>query len=474
MFEPKKLSDVSLTEPYLTQYKEACADWLNTKSAFLPGKPDEMWAVMVFRATLDFSLPTPKQWRSFGPAFPNTNPGRALAQRYMVEVQKVVPISGKAGYKTQSCTVPSALFHDAKSFTPIGAARQLEVELETVSASRSEQEARALDYVAEWLTENVKPLHRSQRLEYEQQELLNKCVVNGNRIMPPADLPLHDFQRLAAILLSLGGKWVGKRGDGGGYEYEGDAPEELLTQVKETNLYPYRPGTWQSVPLEVVPLLLERANLPALGLEQPDDKGITQFQRYILEPSAGLGTLARLTRAAITELTLQKQFIFHAVEIQPWLSRRRINGISYQQADFLNWKPGGYAEGKLYHRILMYPPQELDGNTFHYLDHIIHAYKLLNPYGILVAIVPDTWRIADTKKAIEFRQVVAEYGIAEHLPLTPFGSRCPFSPMLLTLNGTLRNRAEPAMVEKVAATPTADVEENNPLWNEDGGEYTHA
>ena len=70
------------------------------------------------------------------------------------------------------------------------------------------------------------------------------------------------------------------------------------------------------------------------------------------------------------------------------------------QQDFLVFNEGG----SFYNRVIMNPPF---GNLQE-LDHVYHAYDLLLPGGILVAILPESPFFQEDKKAASFRQWLEE------------------------------------------------------------------
>lgn len=112
----------------------------------------------------------------------------------------------------------------------------------------------------------------------------------------------------------------------------------------------------------------------------------------VLEPSAGTGRL--VAPAAATGVPI------HAVEVDKdrvWqlvaAFRSRPN-VTVQRANFLDLTPA-----PVYSHIVMNPP--FCGT--HWMEHVVHAYDFLRPGGKLVAILPVTADVGDTRKHREFR-----------------------------------------------------------------------
>jgi len=133
----------------------------------------------------------------------------------------------------------------------------------------------------------------------------------------------------------------------------------------------------------------------------------------VLEPSAGAGAIADWARdlGALVDV----------VEINP--SLREILTLKHHtllpEHDFLDVSP----ESGLYDRVLMNPPFE----NFQDIDHVVHAYKLLKPGGLLVAMMGPSGFFRSTAKAEEFRSWIEGIGAdVEDLPSGSFEKTgCP-------------------------------------------------
>lgn len=95
---------------------------------------------------------------------------------------------------------------------------------------------------------------------------------------------------------------------------------------------------------------------------------------HILEPSAGTGAILRAIRDTAPEAMCD------AVEINSGLVRylrENFNGVRVQCGDFMEWQPVQY-----YSRIIMNPPFSHGQD----IRHILRAFSLLRPGGVLVAV----------------------------------------------------------------------------------------
>lgn len=95
---------------------------------------------------------------------------------------------------------------------------------------------------------------------------------------------------------------------------------------------------------------------------------------HILEPSAGTGAILRAIRDTAPGAMCD------AVEINSGLVRylrENFNGVRVQCGDFMEWQPVQY-----YSRIIMNPPFSHGQD----IRHILRAFSLLRPGGVLVAV----------------------------------------------------------------------------------------
>lgn len=142
----------------------------------------------------------------------------------------------------------------------------------------------------------------------------------------------------------------------------------------------------------------------------------------ILEPSAGTGNILEALKPWADSADIQAVEINHS--LADGLSQRfnrpqdAAAGIckNVLQADFLECDLGTLGT---YDRILMNPPF-IDGQD---VEHVQHAYRFLNPGGILVSVMCSGPFFRSDRKSIAFRAWVDEVGAeVEDLPADTFKS----------------------------------------------------
>lgn len=123
----------------------------------------------------------------------------------------------------------------------------------------------------------------------------------------------------------------------------------------------------------------------------------------ILEPSAGSGCIAE------SILNKYPQANLEVVEINPTLRRiLELKGFNLLGRDFL-----GYTAENLYSHIIMNPPFS------QLIEHIYHAWKLIDSGGILIAIVPES--VFFNKKYNDFKEWLGNWNLYdESLPKDAF------------------------------------------------------
>jgi hypothetical protein len=181
------------------------------------------------------------------------------------------------------------------------------------------------------------------------------------------------YGRVNELLVRLGGKW--KRGKGHVYPYD---PTYLLSGVIGSGMMPPKnPLAFFPTPNEVIWEMLSYAPLC----------GSWAKEMRFLEPSAGQGAIANIicdeSRQTPSDINMD------LVEIDPFRASL-LRGQGYKnvfEMDFLDYIPG-----PVYDMILMNPPFSLKGDSVAYATHILHAYDLLAPEGVILAIVPSSWK----------------------------------------------------------------------------------
>ncbi len=131
----------------------------------------------------------------------------------------------------------------------------------------------------------------------------------------------------------------------------------------------------------------------------------------ILEPSAGKGDIAEVIKEQCPscKLTLVENN-WTLIQIL------RAKGFEVMPEDFMRYGEGFKTLG-IFDRIIMNPPFEHEQD----IDHVKHAFELLNPGGRIVAIMGTHAFFANDKKAVDFREWLDELGgVSEELPAGSF------------------------------------------------------
>ena len=118
----------------------------------------------------------------------------------------------------------------------------------------------------------------------------------------------------------------------------------------------------------------------------------------VLEPSAGTGNIAEAAKNAGAKVV--------ALEVNSTLAEiLEEKGFDVAGRDFLD-------HDEKYDHVLMNPPFEKGQD----IDHVRHAYELLNPGGRIVAIMSEGPFFRGDKKATDFRGWLSDVGWSEKLP----------------------------------------------------------
>jgi phospholipid N-methyltransferase len=134
----------------------------------------------------------------------------------------------------------------------------------------------------------------------------------------------------------------------------------------------------------------------------------------ILEPSAGIGSLLD----ALQRFPLDYMGGLTIVEVNRTLADiLQAKGYTVNCVDFLEFT------GQTFDRIIMNPPFE----NMQDVDHVRHAYELLNDGGVLVAITSMSWTFRSDNKAQQFREFLSFVGAeVENIPAGAFSGAAAF------------------------------------------------
>ena len=195
------------------------------------------------------------------------------------------------------------------------------------------------------------------------------------------------YLRVNKALSAMGGKWNRKAK---GHVFREDPRPTIFGLLESGTLTVERDGFFVT-PLEIVAMMTDRV--------QPEG--------HILEPSAGLGAIANnlgIPHAQVSCIERNEQ-------------RARIlrqNGYWVYCGDFLGYEPG---PGTEFQSIFMNPPFERGQD----IEHVCHAYDILQPGGAMVAIMSEGPFFRSDKKTVAFREWLEEVGgQSERLPTNSF------------------------------------------------------
>ena len=210
--------------------------------------------------------------------------------------------------------------------------------------------------------------------------VLSASVVRENTIMLPCQLERGLYAEVKKLLDSMGGKWNKKAG---GHLFPEDPSDQLemvlLTgSVKKVDKFGFFP----------TPRPLAEAVVAMAGIEAG---------MIVLEPSAGSGNLADV----IAQFTSKENI--RCCELQ------RKNVMTLQEKGYRVVEEGNFLSSHptpVYPVIVMNPPFEKQAD----IDHVLHAYKYLEPGGRLVSIMSASVTFRDNTKTRAFRETIEDLG----------------------------------------------------------------
>ncbi|MDR7094135.1 methyltransferase [Hydrogenophaga laconesensis] len=218
------------------------------------------------------------------------------------------------------------------------------------------------------------------RIEQDVMAVLSAANVNGNAVVLTGQLDRKLYERTNKVLEAAGGKWTRSAK---AHIFPVDAQERIDQIILTGGIeIPKDEFEFFPTPPAVVSLILERAQIEA-GMR-------------VLEPSAGQGAIAypcaelgahvhcyELMKANYDRLAAESAF------------------LSVGNVDFLNQFPTGD-----FHRVVMNPPFSRQAD----IKHVLHALKFLRPDGRLVSVMANGVEFRQDRRAVEFRELVAERG----------------------------------------------------------------
>jgi hypothetical protein len=175
---------------------------------------------------------------------------------------------------------------------------------------------------------------------------------------------------------ALGGKWDRKAG---GIVFKIDPRPQIEGLITDGQLQVERDGFFET-PRKVVERMLELVPFPI---------GETNSY-FVLEPSAGLGAIARYLHGL--NFTLIEKNHERCEELKKTYKH-------VLEMDFLEFN-----QSEFFMRIYMNPPFE----ELRDIDHVIHAYDLLADGGKMISVMAESAFFRSDKKSVAFREWLEE------------------------------------------------------------------
>lgn len=211
------------------------------------------------------------------------------------------------------------------------------------------------------------------KIRDEILKILAECTINLNVVfLPQVQLERKTYLEANKHLEHLGGKW-NRKAKGHVFDSDpADSFENMLLTGETTDFK--KEFQFFETPPELAKKMVEMAELKDL-----DD---------VLEPSAGLGAIAKEIKTGSLVCN----------EINPKMANYLANELSFcvSCTDFLILT----STYNKYDKIIMNPPFTKQQD----IDHILHAYSLLNDGGIMVSVVSEAPFFRENKKSKVFRK----------------------------------------------------------------------
>lgn len=209
------------------------------------------------------------------------------------------------------------------------------------------------------------------KIENDILKILDSCNVEGNVLfLPSTQLDRKTYQNVNKVIESIGGKWNRKSK---GHVFE-ENPKDLIDNLIITG--------------EVTDIKKEFQYFPtprAIAQNMIDMADIKLNDR-LLEPSAGQGAIADL---------FPKGNPYVLIELNDKNGKiLKDKGYDVYITDFLESNYIGVD------KVIMNPPFSKQQD----IDHILHAFGMLNEGGTLISIVSESTFYRENKKSVSFRK----------------------------------------------------------------------
>lgn len=214
----------------------------------------------------------------------------------------------------------------------------------------------------------------------EVQKILKNATIDGTTLkLPPGELERDLYLKVDAVLKRLWGKWNGRKKV---HDFTYDPTDSINAYVESGVLPPQNELSYFPTPKTVIDDILTVL------------KHDGRHFNTVLEPSAGQGAIA----SAIKELYPDAKYdlVEHSELHTKVLTKK---GWTPHHQDFLI-----YETPTRYDLIVMNPPFNTPGLKNCWIDHLYHAYDLLDKRGTIFCIIPAGWETKTDKKHTGFKE----------------------------------------------------------------------
>ena len=224
------------------------------------------------------------------------------------------------------------------------------------------------------------------KIDEKVLDILGECRAEGNTLfLPNIQLDRKTYTAVNKVLEMMGGKWNRKAK---GHVFQTDDPAEVLETVLLTQEVTDRKKEFQFFP---TPRAIAERMCELAELDDLDGDAVA------LEPSCGDGRLADV----VLEHFAGKMLCVELNQEMERCLKDKPYHVSY--CDFLDIQKAdvGHID-----RIVMNPPFTRHQD----IEHILHAFDLLDSGGILVSVACESPFFRTDKKSVLFREFLEENG----------------------------------------------------------------
>lgn len=209
-------------------------------------------------------------------------------------------------------------------------------------------------------------------IDADEEAVLRQAKLDGNKLILQGQLDRAMYQRVNKVLELIGFKWNKSSKCHVG---EGDSADKLREALSGGKVVDEKQSfQFFETPENLAERMVAMANMSA--------------KHTVLEPSAGKGAIIKAIQRSYPGITV------FACELNPKMSDEltKMARVAVLGRDFMDVTTK-------FDRIIMNPPFNVGQD----IQHVRHAYDLLNTGGRIVAITSRSWIAGNNKKTEAFR-----------------------------------------------------------------------